>query len=237
MAKKKQKKKKKMPEQVQRPKDFLDMIAPAAVKFNTDHFILGSRYHTAMTLKSYPPMTDELALLRGLGDMGGVNLRLTARQVTPAEEDAILHAATNKSRMERSNTNDYKQSVTAEANLRDMAELLAKQRQEKEPLIHCGVYLDIAAADTEKLRTARDTVSAQLVRSRMGADPLLLRQREGFLSANQPACQFCRAGITRTQCCQSVPHELFRQNRSQGLLHWAGPLRFQYHRGLRPPCF
>ena len=167
-----------------RIQEFLDMIAPAAVKFNTDHFILGSRYHTAMALKSYPPMTDELALLRGLGDMGGVNLRLTARQVTPAEEDAILHAATNKSRMERSNTNDYKQSVTAEANLRDMAELLAKQRQEKEPLIHCGVYLDIAAADTEKLRAARDTVSAQLVRSRMGADPLLLRQREGFLSAN-----------------------------------------------------
>lgn len=184
MAKKKTKPKKKAAEQVQRPKDFLDMIAPAAIKFNTDHFILGSRYHTAMALKSYPPMTDELALLRGLGDMGGVNLRLTARQVTPAEEDAILHAATNKSRMERSNTNDYKQSVTAEANLRDMAELLAKQRQEKEPLIHCGVYLDIAAADTEKLRTARDTVSAQLVRSRMGADPLLLRQREGFLSAN-----------------------------------------------------
>lgn len=184
MAKKKTKPKKKAAEQVQRPKDFLDMIAPAAVKFNTDHFILGSRYHTAMALKSYPPMTDELALLRGLGDMGGVNLRLTARQVTPAEEDAILHAATNKSRMERSNTNDYKQSVTAEANLRDMAELLAKQRQEKEPLIHCGVYLDIAATDTEKLRAARDTVSAQLVRSRMGADPLLLRQREGFLSAN-----------------------------------------------------
>ena len=130
MAKKKTKPKKKAAEQVQRPKDFLDMIAPAAVKFNTDHFILGSRYHTAMALKSYPPMTDELALLRGLGDMGGVNLRLTARQVTPAEEDAILHAATNKSRMERSNTNDYKQSVTAEANLRDMAELLAKQRRQ-----------------------------------------------------------------------------------------------------------
>ena len=53
MAKKKQKKKKKAPEQMQRPKDFLDMIAPAAIKFNTDHFILGSRYHTAMTLKSY----------------------------------------------------------------------------------------------------------------------------------------------------------------------------------------
>lgn len=32
MAKKKQKKKKKVVEQIQRPKDFLDMIAPAAVK-------------------------------------------------------------------------------------------------------------------------------------------------------------------------------------------------------------
>ena len=89
MAKKKAKKKKKAPEQAPRPKDFLDMIAPAAAKFNTDHFILGGRYHAALSLKSYPPVTDELALLRCVGDMGGVNLRLTARQVTPAEEDAI----------------------------------------------------------------------------------------------------------------------------------------------------
>ena len=37
MAKKKQKKKKKAPEQMQRPKDFLDRIAPAAINFNTDH--------------------------------------------------------------------------------------------------------------------------------------------------------------------------------------------------------
>ena len=184
MAKKKVKKKKKAPEQAPRPKDFLDMIAPAAAKFNTDHFILGGRYHAALSLKSYPPVTDELALLRCVGDMGGVNLRLTARQVTPAEEDAILHAAANKSRMERSNTNDVKQSVTAEANLRDMTEMMTKQRQEKEPLIHCAVYMDITAADTDKLRTARDTISAQLIRSRMGADPLTLRQRDGFLSAN-----------------------------------------------------
>ena len=55
MAKKKPKKKKKAPEPIQRPKDFLDMIAPAAVKFNTDHFILGSRYHTAMALKAIHP--------------------------------------------------------------------------------------------------------------------------------------------------------------------------------------
>lgn len=129
-------------------------------------------------------MTDELRCYRGHWRSGRRQPASDGAAGHARRGGAILHAATNKSRMERSNTNDYKQSVTAEANLRDMAELLAKQRQEKEPLIHCGVYLDIAAADTEKLRTARDTVSAQLVRSRMGADPLLLRQREGFLSAN-----------------------------------------------------
>ena len=181
---KKRKKKSKALEPAARPKEFLDLIAPSAVKFNTDHFLLGSRYHSVLTLRSYPPVTDELALLRRLGDMGGVNLRLTARRVTPAEEDAILHAAANKSRMERSNTADLKQSVTAEAKLRDVMELVESQRQEQEPLIHCAVYLDLSAPDTEQLHTLRDTVFAQLVRSKMNADPLLLRQREGFLSAN-----------------------------------------------------
>ena len=180
----KKKPKKKLPEPTRRPMDFLDSIAPAAAKFNTDHFILGSRYHTVLSLKSYPPMTDELALLRRIGDIGGVSLRLTARQVTPAEEDAILHAAANKSRMERSNVNDLKQSVTAEAKLRDVVGLVESQRQEQEPLIHCAVYLDIAADSPEKLRAAREVISAQLMRSKIGTDSLLLRQKDGFASAN-----------------------------------------------------
>lgn len=35
----KKKPKKKLPEPAWRPRDFLDSIAPAAAKFNTDHFI------------------------------------------------------------------------------------------------------------------------------------------------------------------------------------------------------
>ena len=56
MPKKMQKKKKNKTEpQVQetRPKDFLDLIAPAAVKFNTDHYICGSMYHCTLALRSY----------------------------------------------------------------------------------------------------------------------------------------------------------------------------------------
>ena len=100
----KKKPKKKLPEPARRPMDFLDSIAPAAAKFNTDHFILGSRYHTVLSLKSYPPMTDELALLRRIGDIGGVSLRLTARQsrrrrrmlfCTPRPTRAAWSAATS----------------------------------------------------------------------------------------------------------------------------------------------
>ena len=134
-------------------------------------------------------MTDGLALLRGLGRYGQPNLHLTTRPVAPAEERAHPPPRhKQKPAMERSNTNDCGGTVrTAEANLRDMAELLAKQRQEKEPLIHCGVYLDIAATDTEKLRAARDTVSAQLVRSRMGADAVACASGRSLSTTNPQA--------------------------------------------------
>ena len=80
MAKKVQKKKKgkvtPQPQEV-RPKDFLDLIAPAAVKFNTDHYICGSMYHCTLALRSYPATTDGLALLQHLGEKSGVTLRQT----------------------------------------------------------------------------------------------------------------------------------------------------------------
>ena len=40
----------------------------------------------------------------------------------------------------------------------------------------------------EELRSLRDEVNAILIRSKLGTDPLLLRQRDGFLSSN-PAGQ------------------------------------------------
>ena len=105
MPKKVQKKKKgKTAPQAQevRPKDFLDLIAPAAVKFNTDHYICGSMYHCTLALRSYPATTEELALLRHLGEKSGVTLSIYTRQVTAAEENGILHNAENKNRMARS---------------------------------------------------------------------------------------------------------------------------------------
>lgn len=56
------------------------------MKFNTDHYILGNSYRTVFALRGYPTSTEELALLRHLGDKSGVTLSVYARQVTPAEE-------------------------------------------------------------------------------------------------------------------------------------------------------
>ena len=186
MAKKQTRKKKKAaakPE-VSQPKDFLDMIAPAAVKFNTDSYILGGAYHCTLALRGYPTSTEELALLRHLGEKSGVTLRIYTRQVTPTEENAILHNATNKSRMERGNTNDMKQSITAEANLQDVAALITTMHRNREPLVHCAVFIELSARDSDSLRTLRDDVTAELTRSKMNADRVLLRQREGFLASN-----------------------------------------------------
>ncbi len=185
MAKKVQKKKNSpKPAAPPRPKDFLDMAAPSVVKFNTDHAIIGCGYHTFLALRGYAASTEELALLSRLGAKDGVNISLYARQVTAAEEKQIIQNASNKNRLTRSNTNDLQQSVAAESDLQDVAALAAQMHRSREPLIHCAVFIDISASDMAKLSTLKDFVTAELARSKITPDPLLLRQREGYQAAN-----------------------------------------------------
>ena len=183
-SQRKQKKPVEKPAQLFQPKDFLDRIAPAAVKFNTDSYVLGGLYRCVLALRGYPAATEELALLSHICNRAGVTLHLYARQVTAAEEDAIYHKAVNKNRLDRSNQDNLKRSVTAEANLQDVTAIIAGARKNREPLIHCAVFLELAAQTPEELRLLRDEVGAELTRAKLSADPLLLRQQEGFLSAN-----------------------------------------------------
>ena len=187
MAKKAQKKtNKRAPAKPSEPrvKDFLDLIAPTAGKFNTDHYICGGTYRCTLALRSYPASTEELALLRRLGEKSGVTLHIYNRKVSVAEEDKIIHNAENKNKLDRGSTSSMKQAVTAEANLQDVAALIASMRKNSEPLIHCAVFIELSARDPDSLRALRDEVTSELIRSKLGADRLLLRQREGFLSSN-----------------------------------------------------
>ena len=203
-SQRKQKKPVEKPAQLFQPKDFLDRIAPAAVKFNTDSYVLGGLYRCVLALRGYPAVTEELALLSHICNRAGVTLHLYARQVTAAEEDAIYHKAVNKNRLDRSSQDNLKRSVTAEANLQDVAAIIAGARKNREPLIHCAVVLERAAQTPEELRLLRDEVGAELTRAKLSADPLLLRQREGFLSANPAGRNALGAQFERVLPAKSV---------------------------------
>ncbi|MEG1630965.1 MAG: DUF87 domain-containing protein [Hydrogenoanaerobacterium sp.] len=162
-------------------KTYLDMIAPAVVKFNTDHYICGNTFRCVYALREYPTATSEQAILRHLGEKDGVTLRIYTRQVTPTEEKRIIHNATNKNRMKSSNTNDLQQTVTAESNLQDVVTLVSTMHRNREPLLHCAVYIELTASDYDSLKLLQTDVLTELVRSKLNVDRLLLRQQQGFL--------------------------------------------------------
>ncbi|WP_352416560.1 VirB4 family type IV secretion system protein [Oscillibacter ruminantium] len=162
-------------------KTYLDMIAPAVVKFNTDHYICGNTFRCVYALREYPTATSEQAILRHLGEKDGVTLRIYTRQVTPTEEKRIIHNATNKNRMKSSNTNDLQQTVTAESNLQDVVTLVSTMHRNREPLLHCAVYIELTAGDYDSLKLLQTDVLTELVRSKLNVDRLLLRQQQGFL--------------------------------------------------------
>lgn len=161
-------------------KDFLDMIAPGIIKFQTDHFICGNTFRCVWALREYPTVTEEQAILRHLGEKDGVTLRIYTRQVTPTEEKRIIHNATNKNRMNTANTNDLQESVTAESNLQDVVALVSTMHRNREPLLHCAVYIELTASDFDRLKLLQTDVLTELVRSKLNIDRLLLRQQQGF---------------------------------------------------------
>lgn len=163
-------------------KDFLDMVAPLVIDFKVDHYLCGNTCRCVWALREYPTSTDEQAILRHLGEMDGVTIRIYTRQVTPSEERRIIHNAANKHRMSRSSTEDLQQTVTAEANLQDVVTLVSSMHRNREPLLHCAVFLELTAPDYDALKLLQTDVLTELVRSKLNVDRLMLRQQEGFVS-------------------------------------------------------
>lgn len=163
-----------------RIQEFLDMIAPSVIKFETDHFICGNTYRCVWALREYPTATDEQAILSHLGEKDGVTLRIYTRHVTPVEEKKIISNAANKNRMDRSNTNDLQQTVLAESNLQDVTTIVAQMHRNREPLLHAAVYLELCAHDLDQLKLLQTEVLTELIRSKLNVDRLMLRQQQGF---------------------------------------------------------
>lgn len=186
------------PEQMEeiRTKDFFDMILPGTVKFFSDHYILGDSYRCVWAIREYPPTTEEQAILSQLGDRSGVTLRIYHRLVESMEQRKIIQNATRKNKL-KSGGNDMNETIEAEGNLQDVVELLANLRKNKEPLLHCSVFIELKAKNMDALKELQSEIAMELTRSKISVDRLTLRQKEGFLSvlpvgANQFGAQYER---------------------------------------------
>ena len=171
-------------------KGFLDMIAPSVIQFYTDHYICGNTFRCVWALREYPTATDEQAILRYLGEMDGVTLRIYTRQVTPAEEKRIISNAANKNRMKQGNTENLQETVTAAHNLQDVTDIIASMHRNREPLLHTAVYLELSAPDMDKLKMLQTEVLTELIRSKLNVDKLLLRQKQGFVCVHPAGRNF-----------------------------------------------
>lgn len=55
-------------------KDFLDMIAPGIIKFQTDHFICGNTFRCVWALREYPTVTESLKTIKTKAKRGEYSL-------------------------------------------------------------------------------------------------------------------------------------------------------------------
>ena len=196
-------KKKQLPEEVVHSesyvKDFFDMVVPSTIKFNVDHFVCGDSFRCVWAIKEYPPQTTDQAILSRFGDKEAVTLHMYTRYVDGAEQSKILQNASRKNTM-LANSNDIEEMVTGEGNLGDVVSLLNDLRKNREPLLHCAVFIELAANSLDKLRELQSDVSMEMTREKLSVDRLTLRQKEGFLS-----CMPCGYNVFGTQFERVLP--------------------------------
>lgn len=161
--------------------DFLDMIAPSIIKFETDYFLCGNTFRCVWAIREYPTSTTQQAILQHLGEKAGVTLHIYTRLVKPNEERKIMQNAEKKNRMARNSTDDIQTAVTAEANLQDVANIIQSRHRNREPFLHTAVYIELIAQSMDRLGELQTAVMAELNCSKLNVDRLVLRQQQGFL--------------------------------------------------------
>ena len=128
-----------------------------------------------------------------------MTVHLYTRLVDGVEQRKILQNASRKNKMLAS-SNDIADSVTGEGNLEDVVELLNDLRKNREPLLHCAVFIELTANSLEKLRELQSDVSMEMTREKISVDHLSMRQKEGFI-----ACMPCGYNIFGTQYERVIP--------------------------------
>jgi hypothetical protein len=178
-------------------KEFLDMVMPSVLDFHRDYFVCGNTYRSVWAIREYPTVTESTALLRQLGEMDGVTLRIYTRPVTPYEENKVLEHAERKNKSSITNSRSIRATVAATENLTDVATLASQQHKTKQSLIHCAVFIELIGNSYKDLTELKQRVISFFARSKITYDKLELMQKEGFQSvmltgSNQFKSQFER---------------------------------------------
>lgn len=163
-------------------KYYFDLVAPGVIKFYPEYYICGNFYKSCWAITEYPPNTDELSILGHLADHNGVELHIFNRLVDSTEQRKIVQQAMRKNHL-MSTANDVNESIKAQDNINDVVELISELRRNKEPLLHCAVFIELRAATHDKLKELQSDIQMELTRAKISVDRLLLRQKEGFLSS------------------------------------------------------
>ena len=180
-------------------KDFFDMVVPSTIKFNIDHFVCGDSFRCVWAIREYPPSTTDQAILARFGDKEAVTLHMYTRYVDGAEQNKIVQNAGRKNKMMAS-SNDIEEMVMGEGNLVDVMELLGELRKNREPLLHCAVFIELSANSLDKLKELQSDVAMELTREKISVDRLTMRQQGGFI-----ACMPCGYNIFGTQFERVLP--------------------------------
>lgn len=178
-------------------KEFLDMVMPSVLNFHQDYYVCGNTYRSVWAIREYPTVTESTALLRQLGEMDGVTLRIYTRPVTPYKENKVLEHAERKNKLNIMNSRSIHATVAATENLTDVATLASHQHKTKESLIHCAVFIELIASSYKDLNELKQRMISFYSRSKITYDKLELMQKEGFQSvmltgSNQFKSQFER---------------------------------------------
>ena len=171
-------------------------------------------------IREYPPSTEEQAILSQLADRSGVTLRIYHRLVESMEQRKIIQNATRRNKL-KSGGNDVNDTIEAEGNLQDVIELLANLRKNKEPLLHCSVFIELKARSMDALKELQSDIAMELTRSKISVDRLTLRQKEGFLSViptgyNQFGAQYERV-LPASSVANLYPFNFSGKTDPQGL--------------------
>lgn len=165
-------------------KNYVDIVAPSIMDFkHPTYYCIGNTYRRTWAVREYAVETEQLALLKKLGEMGGVTLHIYNRLVSPYAQDKIFNAASRRNKATLFNSKDVNEQVKGEENLSGIKRMAKKSFKDKEAFVYCAVYIEMIAGSLNELDDLTTKVSAALTQSNIVPDKLRLQQRDGFVAA------------------------------------------------------